>query len=55
MNEFQILGLQNTLSDVTRYTLGVAWYIATFYVPALWVSHIMIFLLLLRRKNERGR
>lgn len=35
--------------DVTRYQLGAAWYIPTFVVPALLVTHIMIFSLLIRR------
>lgn len=35
--------------DVTRYQLGAAWYIPTYVVPALVVTHIMIFSMLLRR------
>lgn len=35
--------------DVTRYQLGAAWYIPTFVVPALLVTYIMIFSLLIRR------
>jgi len=35
--------------DVTRYQLGAAWYIPTFVVPALLVTHVMIFRMLLHR------
>ncbi len=38
-----------TRLDVTRYQLGAAWYIPTFVVPALIVTHIMIFSMLLKR------
>lgn len=37
--------------DVTRYDLGVAWLIPTFYVPALYVTHVLIFMLLLKRSR----
>jgi hypothetical protein len=32
--------------------LGSAWYIPTFAVPALYVTHAMIFVLLLRRSDR---
>jgi hypothetical protein len=35
--------------NVPSYQVGVAWYIPTVYVPLLIVSHITIFVLLLRR------
>ena len=37
--------------DVTRYELGAAWLIPTFFVPALYVTHVLIFMLLLRRSR----
>ena len=37
--------------DVTRYQLGAAWYIPTFVVPALLVTHIMMFSMLLKRRG----
>jgi hypothetical protein len=33
--------------------LGSAWYIPTFAVPALYVTHVMLFALLLRRSDRR--
>jgi hypothetical protein len=42
-------GLQH---DLTRYQLGVAWYIPTFIVPALLVTHALIFVLLVTRTRE---
>jgi len=41
--------------DVTRYQLGAAWYIPTFVVPALLVTHIMIFSMLTKRPAARIR
>ena len=38
--------------DVTRYQLGAAWYIPTFVVPALLVTHIMIFSMLIKRPRS---
>ena len=40
--------VQSLRYDVTSYALGVNWVIVTLYVPALLVSSLMIFLLLLR-------
>lgn len=37
--------------DVTRYQLGAAWFIPTFVVPALLVTHVMMFSML--RKHRR--
>ncbi len=54
---FNIVGFVDLLNalykgislDVTRYQLGAAWYIPTFVVPALFVTHVMIFSMLLKR------
>ena len=40
--------VQSVRYDVTSYALGVNWVIVTLYVPALPVSSLMIFLLLIR-------
>lgn len=37
--------------EVTRYDLGPGWFIPTFLVPALYVTHAMIFMLLLKRSR----
>ncbi|MCI0553117.1 MAG: hypothetical protein L0287_19390 [Anaerolineae bacterium] len=37
--------------DATRYDLGAGWFIPTFFVPALYVTHVMIFMLLLKRSH----
>jgi len=39
--------------DVTRYQVGAVWYIPTFAVPLLLVTHYMIFVTLLKRKGMR--
>lgn len=36
--------------DVTRYQVGAVWYIPTFAVPLLLVTHYMIFITLLKRR-----
>ncbi|HEY3249429.1 MAG TPA: hypothetical protein VGK88_14210 [bacterium] len=38
--------------DVSHAMLGAAWYIPTFVVPALLVTHLMMFSMLLRRGGE---
>lgn len=38
--------------NLTRYQLGIAWYIPTFVVPAALVTHGLIFTLLLTRSSE---
>lgn len=56
---FNIWGLGDLLNaayqgirfDVTRYDLGPTWFIPTFFVPALLVTHVMIFMLLLKRSR----
>lgn len=40
---------QGTQLDVSRYQLGPGWFIPTFAVPALIVTHVMIFSMLLKR------
>lgn len=37
--------------DITQYRLGTFWYIPTFFMPALLVSHYVIFMLLIKRKH----
>ena len=34
----------------TQYQLGAAWFIPTYFVPLLWVSQALIFVVLLRRE-----
>ena len=46
-----LLALINALRfDATSYTIGASWFTLNFFVPALWVTHIAIVLLLVRRK-----
>jgi hypothetical protein len=40
---------QGIVIRAASYPLGAAWYIPTYFVPALWVSHAMMLILLLRR------
>jgi len=40
---------QGVGANVTQYQLGAAWFIPTYAVPLLWVSHALIFIVLLRR------
>lgn len=61
VDSFQIFGLQFLLSLVAYGLLakwyvaprldrmGSAWYIPTFVVPALYVTHFMIFTMLIKR------
>jgi hypothetical protein len=44
----QIVGVQFNL---LQHTLGPGWYIVTYYVPLLWVTHVLIVLLLVKRRN----
>lgn len=56
---FNIWGVMDLLNaayqgiriDATRYDLGAGWFIPTFFVPALYVTHVLIFMLLLRRSR----
>jgi len=41
--------VQGIAADATRYDLGAAWFIPTYFVPLLWVSHALVFIVLLRR------
>ncbi len=43
---------QGLRHDLTRYQLGVAWYIPTFLVPAALVTHALIVVLLVTRAHE---
>lgn len=45
----QLVGLEFNL---LQHVLGPGWYIVTYYVPLLWVTHILIVLLLVRRRGE---
>jgi hypothetical protein len=48
----QIVGVQ---FDLLQHTLGFGWYIVTYYVPLLWVTHILIVALLVKRRaGEAG-
>lgn len=54
---FNVVGLLDLVNafyqgirlDVFRYQVGAAWYIPTFAVPLLFVTHYMIFVTLLKR------
>jgi hypothetical protein len=43
----QIVGVQFNL---LQHTLGVGWYIVRYYVPLLWVTHVLIVALLVKRR-----
>jgi hypothetical protein len=45
----QYVGIQLNLLE---HTLGPGWYIVTYYVPLLWVTHILIVLLLVKRRGQ---
>ena len=55
---FNIVGtidLVNALSQAQAVPyLGAAWYIPTFWVPVLLVTHVMIFARLLKKPTEQG-
>ncbi len=42
---------KGTTLGITQYQTGAAWYIPTFAVPILFVTHYMIFALLVRRRQ----
>jgi len=44
--------VQGMRHDVFSQPLGINWLVVTFYVPALWISSIMIFYLLLTRRQR---
>lgn len=43
--------IQFYIIDITQYKLGTFWFIPTFFMPALLVSHYVIFLMLIKRKH----
>jgi len=43
--------IQFYIIDITKYKLGTFWFIPTFYMPALLVSHYVIFLMLIKRRH----
>ena len=45
----QLVGVQLNLLE---HVLGPGWYIVTYFVPLLWVTHVLIVVLLLRRRGE---
>jgi hypothetical protein len=40
--------------DVARLGMGSFWYVVTILVPILWITHLLAFALLLRRKATAG-
>jgi hypothetical protein len=40
--------------DLTSYQLGPTWFIFTLLVPALWVTHVMIVMILIRAHRRAG-
>ena len=40
--------------DVARLGMGSFWYVVTILVPILWITHLLAFALLLRRKAATG-
>jgi hypothetical protein len=40
--------------DLTSYQLGPTWFIFTVLVPALWVTHVMIVMTLIRTRRRAG-
>jgi hypothetical protein len=46
--------VQGLRVDLTRYQLGPTWFIFTVLVPALWVTHIMIAMILVRARRAGG-
>jgi len=43
--------IQFYILDITQYKLGTFWFIPTFFMPALLVSHYVIFSMLIKRKH----
>jgi hypothetical protein len=43
--------IQFYIIDITQYRLGTFWFIPTFFMPALLVSHYVIFSMLIKRKH----
>ncbi len=42
--------VQGIAVNASQYQLGAVWFIPTYFVPLLWVSHALMFVLLLRRQ-----
>jgi hypothetical protein len=47
----QYVGVQ---FDLLQHTLGPGWYIVTYYVPLLWVTHVLIVLLLVKHRGKEA-
>ena len=46
-----VLALVNSLRyDATSYTIGASWFTLNYFVPILWVTHIAIVILLIKKK-----
>lgn len=45
---------RGTLVDLSSYQLGATWFIPTFVVPALLVTHTMLFVLLIQHLRGKG-
>jgi hypothetical protein len=48
----QYVGVQFNL---LQHTLGPGWYIVTYIVPLLWVTHVLIVLLLVKHRGDLAR
>jgi hypothetical protein len=46
--------VQGLRIDLTSYQLGPTWFIFTVLVPALWVTHVMIVMILIRARRRAG-
>jgi hypothetical protein len=46
--------VQGLRIDLTSYQLGPTWFIFTVLVPALWVTHVMIVMILIRTRRRAG-
>jgi hypothetical protein len=46
--------VQGLRIDLTSYQLGPTWFIFTVLVPALWVTHVMIVMILIRAPRRAG-
>jgi hypothetical protein len=43
------------LFNLLQHTLGPGWYIVTYFVPLLWVTHVLIVLLLVKQRRGQAR
>jgi hypothetical protein len=46
--------IQGLRIDLTSYQLGPTWFIFTVLVPALWVTHVLIVMILIRAHRRAG-